>query len=189
MKIPAGQKISYDVTFLEMVKRPSFGWPTFDDAHTVQITEKKECSLKYFLSIYGEVGKKFEWTDQFLNGSDKVLAFLKSQKVKFFELNVDSSVAGFFMLDFREQRVCDLAYFGLIEGYIGKGLGSYMLSYAILTAWERNIKIMSVNTNTLDHVVALPLYKKFGFRVVKTESHTRILHNERICDGRFSLAD
>ena len=145
MKIPAGQKISYDVTFLEMMKRPSFGWPTFDDAHTVQVNEKKECSLKYFLSIYGEVGKKFEWTDQFLNGSDKVLAFLKSQKVKFFELNVNSSVAGFFMLDFREKWVCDLAYFGLIEGYIGKGLGSYMLSYAILTAWERNIKIMSVN--------------------------------------------
>ena len=188
MKILAGQKISYDVTFLEMVKSPSFDWPTYDEAQKVKVTNRQQCSVKYFLSLYGKVGKNFEWTDQFLNGKDKVSAFLKSRKVKFFELIIDSRVAGFFILDFRKEEVCDLAYFGLIEDFIGKGLGSYMLRYAILMAWESSIKIMSVNTNALDHVAALPLYKKFGFREIRAENHTRILSNDRICDGRFSVA-
>ncbi len=189
MKILAGQKISYEVTFLEMVNRPRFDWPKYDDASKIEVTDKKQCSVSYFLSLYGQVGKKFEWTDQFFLGSDKVFAFLKSQKVKFFELNVDCMVAGFFILDFRKRGVCDLAYFGLIEEYFGKGLGSYMLRYAILMAWTSNIKIMSVNTNTLDHIAALPLYKKFGFRKIRSEIHTRILSVDRICDGRFSVAD
>ncbi len=189
MKILAGQRIGYKVVFLEMLNRPSFDWPIYDGDHYVKVTERNQCSVKHFLSLYGKVGKKFEWTDQFQNGSDEVTAFLKSQKVKFFELKVDTRIGGFFILDFRVKGVCDLAYFGLIEDYIGKGLGSYMLRYAILMAWEDSIKIMSVNTNTLDHVAALPLYKKSGFREVRVENHTRILSNDRICDGRFSVAD
>ena len=102
MKIEAGQKISYKVTFLEMANRPSFDWPKYDGSHKVKVTYRKQCSVSYFLSLYGKVGKKFEWTDQFFNGSEKVFTFLKSQKVKFFELNVDYMVAGFFILDLKK---------------------------------------------------------------------------------------
>ena len=189
MKIPAGQKISYEVTYLEMLKCPSFKSPSYNESKSVIVTERQQCSVEYFLSLYVKVGKKFEWTDQLLNGSEKVSAFLESDSVKFFELIIDKNLAGFFILDFRKPTVCDLSYFGLIEDFIGRGLGSYMLKYAILLAWESDIKSMSVNTNTLDHIAALPLYKKVGFKVIRVEKHTRILSTDRISDGRFSVAD
>jgi hypothetical protein len=38
---------------------------------------------------------------------------------------------------------------------------------------------MTVNTCTLDHPRALDLYRKMGFRPVRTEDHTRILARDR----------
>ena len=64
-----------------------------------------------------------------------------------------------------------------------------MLRYAILTAWGQDIEKMTVNTNTLDHRNALPLYKKYGFTTIRVEKHERILSNDKETDGRFALVE
>jgi hypothetical protein len=45
---------------------------------------------------------------------------------------------GFFMLDWRDAGLCDLAYFGLVPQAIGRGLGWWLLQCAILTGWGRD---------------------------------------------------
>jgi GNAT superfamily N-acetyltransferase len=57
----------------------------------------------------------------------------------------------------------ELAYFGLIPDYIGRGLGGFLLATAIDIAWSKPIERLWVHTNTLDHPRALPLYQQLGF--------------------------
>lgn len=187
MKISAGQKVSYNVSYLRMDSVPTFEWPSWEKANKIEICQKGCVSTDHFLSLYQKVGENHEWTDLLLDEKDQVGAFINHDSVEFFELSFETNTAGFFVLDFREKNICDLAYFGLISNYIGMGLGSYLLPYAILTAWRTNIQKMSVNTNTLDHKSALPLYKKYGFKVIKVEKHTRILSNDRDYDEGCSL--
>jgi hypothetical protein len=47
-------------------------------------------------------------------------------------------------------------------------------------AWDRpGTARVTVNTNSLDHPRALPLYQKAGFTPVHRESRTRILTRDR----------
>jgi GNAT superfamily N-acetyltransferase len=87
---------------------------------------------------------------------------------------------GFFVLDSREAGRCDLAYFGLVPQAIGRGLGTFLLQTAVHMAWDRPATgRLTVNTNSLDHPRALPLYQKAGFEPVRRETRVRVLSRDR----------
>ncbi len=44
-----------------------------------------------------------------------------------------------------------------------------MLQSAVDLAWDKGPRKLTVNTCTLDHPKALPLYQKLGFRPVRRE--------------------
>jgi hypothetical protein len=46
---------------------------------------------------------------------------------------------------------------------IGRGAGAYFLHQSIQLCWTKPISTLLVNTCTLDHPRALPLYQKMGF--------------------------
>ena len=96
--------------------------------------------------------------------------FINDENVFFYTLIKDGWTAGFFILDYRDSKVCDLSYLGLVPDAIGIGLGKFLLKTAILMAWDKtNINRLTVNTCNLDHKSALPLYQKFGFSPIKFE--------------------
>jgi len=51
-----------------------------------------------------------------------------------------------------------------MPGYIGRGLGWYLLNWAIDIAWDSSPQRLIVDTCTLDHVRALQTYQRAGFR-------------------------
>ena len=100
--------------------------------------------------------------------------FLSNKAVILYSFVFDGAPRGFFVLDFREPFVCDLAYFGLFDEMIGKGFGKLMMNKAFKIIVDRGeIRNITVNTNTLDHFNALPFYKKSGFKVLRVEQHSR----------------
>ena len=128
----------------------------------------------YFLYLYRTVGKKYEWTDWLAAEKSVLEKFLSNEAVILYSLVFDGAPRGFFVLDFREPFVCDLAYFGLFDEMIGKGFGKLMMNRAFKIIVDRGeIRNITVNTNTLDHSNALPFYKKSGFNVLKVEQHSR----------------
>ena len=78
-------------------------------------------------------------------------------------LYVEGCPAGMAELDMRDAAVGQLAYFGLMPEYVGRRLGFYFLYHACMNAWSRPISRFIVNTCTLDHPRALPLYQRVGF--------------------------
>ena len=94
----------------------------------------------------------------------ELTGIIHDEQVEIYVLHVDGEPAGFAELDRRRPPDIELAYFGLMPGYIGKGLGRYLLTWIIDTAWNHTPKRLWVNTNTLDHPKALPLYQRCGFR-------------------------
>ena len=55
-----------------------------------------------------------------------------------------------------------------------------LLQTAIATGWTReDVEKMTINTCTLDHPAALPLYQKMGFAPVRRQERTRVLAYDR----------
>ncbi len=54
--------------------------------------------------------------------------------------------------------------------WTGMRIGPWFLGSAISDAFSRGARQMLVNTCTLDHPTALPVYQKLGFRPVRREN-------------------
>ena len=80
-------------------------------------------------------------------------------------------MAGFFELIFSsEKNEVEIAYFGLLEEYQNKKLGSYLLSEAIKKSFVDNTIRVWVHTCSLDHKNALNNYIARGMKIFKSET-------------------
>lgn len=179
--IPAGTEVPFTVTYLEMATRPAYGPAQLPG--DIRLERAIDPPVWFFLSLYDAVGRDYEWQDRFDQAEADpaaLQAFVRHPDVVIWTAMKHGWPHGFFMLDWREAGVCDIAYFGLVPQAVGAGLGRDLLQTAIATGWAREaVEKMTINTCTLDHPAALPLYQKMGFAPVHREERTRVLAFDR----------
>jgi GNAT superfamily N-acetyltransferase len=84
--------------------------------------------------------------------------------------SVDGIPAGYTELKRHEDGAVELNYFGLLDAYIGNGLGAHLLTEAVERAWAMGATRVLLNTCSLDHPAALPNYLARGFTEGRTET-------------------
>jgi GNAT superfamily N-acetyltransferase len=180
MKHRAGERVEFVITYLEMNARPSVPRPHMPAGPASFLIGAERPPVWHFLDLYDAVGAAYEWTDQHERPAGEIAAFLNDPAVTLYTLIRAGWPHGFFVLDSRAPQVCDLAYFGLVPEAIGRGLGTFLLHTALHMAWDRpGTRKVAVNTNSLDHPRALPLYQKAGFAPVRRETRARVLSRDR----------
>jgi GNAT superfamily N-acetyltransferase len=142
------------------------------------IEPSKDYSLKLLEPInfqlnkffYKNIGKKHQWKDRLAWTETQWIDYVSSKKVKTFILKYKDDLAGFFELIFHtEKKEVEIAYFGLLEEFHNKKLGSYLLTEAIKNSFKENINRVWVHTCSLDHKNALNNYIARGMKIFKTE--------------------
>jgi GNAT superfamily N-acetyltransferase len=180
MRHRAGERVDYVVTYLAMDARPAYPRPHLPPGPIAALIGAERPPAWYFLALYDAVGRDYEWTDQHERPSDELDAYLQEPQVVLYTFMRAGWPHGFFLLDARDPDVCDLAYFGLVPQAVGHGLGTFLLQTAVHMAWDRpGVTTVTVNTNSLDHPRALPLYQKAGFAPVRRETRSRVLTRDR----------
>ena len=120
--------------------------------------------------FYKNIGKKHMWKDRLVWLESKWIDYVSDKKVKTYVFKYKNDLAGFFELIFHsEKKEVEIAYFGLLEEYQNKKLGSYLLHEAIKRSFIKNINRVWVHTCSLDHKNALNNYISRGMKVYKTE--------------------
>ena len=120
--------------------------------------------------FYKQVGKKHRWIDRLSWSDEKWINYISNQNLETYVISENEDLAGFFELLYNpELQETEISYFGLLEEYIGKGIGGYALSEAIRKSFEKNIKRVWLHTCTLDHPNALKNYIARGMTVFKKE--------------------
>ena len=120
--------------------------------------------------FYKNIGKKHNWVDRLIWSEQQWIDYILSKKVKTYVFKHKDDLAGFFELIFHhEKKEVEIAYFGILEEYQNKKLGSYLLSKAIKKSFKENINRVWVHTCSLDHKNALTNYINRGMKIFKTE--------------------
>ena len=158
---PAPAPIPTTVTFLEMHAEPLLHVPT--PARKLALMKAEKPPVHYTRYLYDTVGADYMWIDRKRVSDADLAAAVHDDDYETYVLFCDGCPAGYFELDFRAMPDVELAYFGLFPEYSGQGLGRYTLAQAVKLAWSRNPSRVHVETCTLDHPAALPLYQKCGF--------------------------
>jgi GNAT superfamily N-acetyltransferase len=121
--------------------------------------------------FYKNIGKKHQWVDRLVWIESKWIDYVSDKKIKTYVFKHGDDLAGFFELIFYfEKKEVEIAYFGLLEEYQNKKLGSYLLSEAIKKSFINNIKRVWLHTCSLDHKNALNNYIARGMMIYKTET-------------------
>ena len=121
--------------------------------------------------FYKQVGKKHRWIDRLSWSDGKWINYISNKNLETYIISESDELAGFFELLYNpELKETEISYFGLLEEYIGKGIGGYALSVAIKKSFEKNIRRVWLHTCTLDHPNALKNYIARGMTVFKKEN-------------------
>ena len=120
--------------------------------------------------FYKNIGKKHKWVDRLIWNEQQWIDYVSSKKVKTYVLKDKDDLAGFFELIFHyDKREVEIAYFGILEEYQNKKLGSFLLSEAIKKSFNENINRVWLHTCSLDHKNALNNYIARGMKIFKSE--------------------
>ena len=121
--------------------------------------------------FYKQVGKKHRWIDRLSWTDEKWIDFISNKNLETYVISESEDLIGFFEPLYNPHlNETEISYFGLLEEYIGKGIGGYALSEAIKKSFEKNIKRVWLHTCTLDHPNALKNYIARGMRVFRKEN-------------------
>ena len=120
--------------------------------------------------FYKNIGKKHKWVDRLIWNEQKWIDYVSSEKVKTYVLKNKDDLVGFFELIFHfEKKEVEIAYFGILEEYQNKKLGSFLLSEAIKKSFDQKVNRVWLHTCSLDHKNALNNYIARGMRIFKSE--------------------
>jgi ribosomal protein S18 acetylase RimI-like enzyme len=164
-------------TYLEMT-RPDALRPARVTDGEIHVARCDDCDPATWRYLYREVGRAYHWVDRLPWTDDDIRAYLSDPTVSLWVLTVAGLAAGYFELrcDEQDRSSVEIAYFGLLPQFTGRGLGGHLLTEAVERAWEGATRVW-VHTCTLDHPSALPNYLKRGFTVFKTEEYSVSLDN------------
>ena len=148
-----------------------------------ELKEVKKISENYSLNLlnpsnfqlnkffYKNVGKKHQWVDRLIWTDVQWIDYVSSENVKTYIFKKKNDLAGFFeLISHKEKKEIEIAYFGLLEEFQNKNLGSFLLSEAIKKSFLNNINRVWLHTCSLDHENALNNYIARGMKIFKTET-------------------
>jgi GNAT superfamily N-acetyltransferase len=115
--------------------------------------------------LYTAVGGDWFWTDRLSWTYAQWQERLAQPGVETWVAYVCGTPAGYFEMDAQEQGAVEIAYFGLLPGFIGKGMGGWLLTRAIERGWEMGANRVWVHTCSLDGPSALANYQARGLKV------------------------
>ena len=147
-----------------------------------ELREVHELSVEYSISLidptnfqlnkffYKNIGKNHKWIDRLTWTEQQWIDYVSNEKVKSYVFKKDDDLVGFFELVFHlDTKEIEVAYFGILEEYQNKKLGSFLLSQAIKKCFKENINRVWLHTCSLDHKNALKNYLDRGMKIFKKE--------------------
>ena len=155
-------KIAAVVTYLEMVERPA--QPA---TSSVRLREIRNPDLNWYRDVFRRAGEQWLWWSRLEMTDAQLSAVLNAPTTELFIAENDGTEIGMAELDRSKPGEVEIAFFGLYEEALGKGLGRPFMDALLDRAWNDSTARVWVHTCTLDSPVALPFYLKCGFRPYK----------------------
>ena len=121
--------------------------------------------------FYKQIGKSYRWIDRLVWDDAKWMSYTNNSNLETYILRENEDLIGFFELLFNPKASkCEVAYFGILDQYIGKNYGKYLLTEALNLGFRKNTKKVWLHTCSLDHKHALKNYLGRGMKIFKSET-------------------
>lgn len=160
-------QVEVTITYLEQRERPVIAAPSSVRARTkLALLRAEKPPVHFYRYLYDLVGAPYNWVSRRRLSDKELASIIHDEDVYLYVLYADGVPAGMAEVDARASDRHELKFFGLAPDFIGAGLGRYFLANVLDLIWARAPGRVRLETCSLDHPAALPLYQKFGFSVI-----------------------
>lgn len=157
--------------------------PSATPSLPVEIVRAELVSPEFNRFLYTAVGGDWYWTARLDWSWDRWREWLDRPGVETWVAWLRGTPAGYGLLDAQAHGQVEVADFGLLPPFIGRGIGGYLLTEVLRRAWtlaerwpERiPTRRVWLHTCSLDGPAALPNYESRGLRRFKTETQSLTL--------------
>ncbi|WP_088891423.1 GNAT family N-acetyltransferase [Leptolyngbya ohadii] len=167
------------IWYLELNDRAQFR-PSQFQPEDVKIEQAVIPSPELSRFLYTSVGGDWYWLDRLPWNYDRWMQYLDRPELETWIAYKKGTPAGYIELEVQPDGSVKVAYFGLLKGFIGQGIGGYLLSFGIDRAWNLGGNRIFVDTCSLDGEFALKNYQSRGFQIYKTETVEKELPSRAI---------
>ena len=158
------ETIDVVITYLEQRSRPVLPTPLSPPSKTA-IMRAETPPMHFYRYLYDRIGAPHNWVSRRGLNDEALKEIIHHPDDYIYVLHVGGAPAGMAEIDAREAQTIELKFFGLMPEFVGRGYGRYFLTHAIELAWAKDPQRVILETCSLDHPAALPLYQKLGFTV------------------------
>lgn len=148
--------------YLEMLKDPNLSVTIPKHTDIIPWTP----IIEEYLDIYKQIGDPWGWTGRTQMTKNELSEKLHANPL--YQLVYKHKFAGFVELE-KVTNNMEIKYFGILNAFQGLGIGGFFLKWSINKAWSYSPVKVVVHTCEYDHPLALNLYQKYGFTLVKTQ--------------------
>src|SRR5205823_11716621 len=140
----------------------------------LRIREQTRPNWRFNRDMYFQVGEQWRWIDRRPWTDEQWKGYADAPELRTFAAYFDDALAGYYELR-RESEpdgqngAVEIAYFGLLPDFVGRGLGGALLTSAIEEAWRISPSRVWVHTCNRDHPQALANYQARGLVIYKIE--------------------
>lgn len=131
--------------------------------------------------LYTAVGGHWLWRDRLSWSYARWQQWLNRPELETWVLYVDGTPAGYVELERQDDDAVEIAYFGLMREFCGRGLGGHLLSRSIARAWAMGARRVWVHTCSWDGPAALANYEARGLQ--RYHQETRLQQRPEQADG------
>ena len=157
-------------TYLEMTALTDLRPARSADA-AARVERIEGCPASFYRYLYSEVGRAYKWVDRLPWTDDEIRGHLATPGVSVWLLTVQGAPAGYFELKAKDDASTEIAYFGLLPDFIGRGYGKHLLTEAVERAFSEGSRRVWLHTCSLDGPAALPNYLARGFKPYRRETY------------------
>jgi ribosomal protein S18 acetylase RimI-like enzyme len=157
-------------TYLEMRSADALR-PAAPPREPLTVARAHPCPPEQYRALYLGVGAAYHWTDRAAWTDAEIRAHVSLPGIEVWLSRVGAEVAGFFELRDWPDGSIEIAYFGLLPAFVGRGLGGALLTEVLRHAWARQPSRVWLHTSSLDHPAALANYRARGFTVTRAEEY------------------
>jgi GNAT superfamily N-acetyltransferase len=144
----------------------------------LEIRQAELPSPEFSRALYTAVGADWYWVDRFGWPWERWMAWLDRPELETWVAYVRGTPAGYFELE-RDDASVEIAAFGLLPAFIGRGIGARLLDFAIRRGWESGgVGRVWVHTCSLDGPAALRTYQGRGLEVYDERVETVVLPDD-----------
>ncbi|MEV8096951.1 GNAT family N-acetyltransferase [Kitasatospora sp. NPDC085879] len=172
------ETITLTTWYLEQTSRGDLAEAPAPRDTPLQILRAEEIGPEFARFLYTAVGGPWTWTDRLPWTYRQWQQWLDREGVETWVAYVAGTPAGYVQLEPHEDGRVEVAYFGLLPRFIGRGLGRHLLGTGLARAWDLADRhpalpattAVTVNTCSLDGPAALRTYQAAGFRITRTDT-------------------